>query len=459
MVDYTKTTNFGAKDSLASGNANKVVQGSEFDTEFDAIVTAVASKYDSDDLANQATAEAGTSNTTLMTPLRTQQWGEEWAGENAGIVGDLQALADPNADRVFGWDDSAGAAIGFSLGSGLTFSGTTIQTTISPLTAIGTVDAANDVLLIQDATDGSVRKISVADLVITGGGGVPDSRSLTAGDGLSGGGDLSADRTFNVDLLGIEDLTDPGGDRIMFWDDSAGNVTWLQLDGNGKLVISGTTLSVSDANIVHDSLSGFVANEHVDHSSVSITAGNGLTGGGTIAASRTINIGAGNGISVATDSVAVNPTNGLSVSGSGVQISTTLSAAPAPVNMAPTDQILYNDGGTWELLELQNAGIPTFSSSAAQTFALGDANTCQVLTGSTDRDWTIPPNSSVAFPVGTVIIMCSRDTAVLGVDPGSGVTLTSKNASGTSTQDIAAGGTGVIIKVATDEWMLSGDLA
>ena len=35
---------------------------------------------------------------------------------------------------------------------------------------------------------------------------------------------------------------------------------------------------------------------HVDHSSVTITAGDGLTGGGTIAANRTINVVGGDGI-------------------------------------------------------------------------------------------------------------------------------------------------------------------
>jgi hypothetical protein len=42
------------------------------------------------------------------------------------------------------------------------------------------------------------------------------------------------------------------------------------------------------AAINHDNLIGFVANEHIDHSTVSISAGTGLTGGGTIAANRTI---------------------------------------------------------------------------------------------------------------------------------------------------------------------------
>ena len=44
MTDYAKTTDFQAKDALPSGDANKVVKGTEFEAEFDNIVTAVASK-------------------------------------------------------------------------------------------------------------------------------------------------------------------------------------------------------------------------------------------------------------------------------------------------------------------------------------------------------------------------------------------------------------------------------
>ena len=46
MTDYTITTNFGAKDSLPSGNAGKVIKGSEFTTEFTNIQTAIATKAD-----------------------------------------------------------------------------------------------------------------------------------------------------------------------------------------------------------------------------------------------------------------------------------------------------------------------------------------------------------------------------------------------------------------------------
>ena len=46
MSDYTKTTNFTAKDSLPAGDSGKVIRGSEFDTEFNAISTAIATKAD-----------------------------------------------------------------------------------------------------------------------------------------------------------------------------------------------------------------------------------------------------------------------------------------------------------------------------------------------------------------------------------------------------------------------------
>jgi len=46
MTDYTKSTNFATKDSLSSGNALKIVKGTEIDTEFNSIATAIATKSD-----------------------------------------------------------------------------------------------------------------------------------------------------------------------------------------------------------------------------------------------------------------------------------------------------------------------------------------------------------------------------------------------------------------------------
>ena len=46
MSDYTKATNFASKDSLSSGNSLKIVKGTEIDTEFNSIATAIATKAD-----------------------------------------------------------------------------------------------------------------------------------------------------------------------------------------------------------------------------------------------------------------------------------------------------------------------------------------------------------------------------------------------------------------------------
>lgn len=50
------------------------------------------------------------------------------------------------------------------------------------------------------------------------------------------------------------------------------------------------TAAVLLAGVNHNALQNYVANEHVNHSTVSITAGTGLSGGGDITATRTLNI-------------------------------------------------------------------------------------------------------------------------------------------------------------------------
>ena len=46
MTNYVKSTNFATKDNLASGDPLKIVKGTEINTEFDNIATAVATKAD-----------------------------------------------------------------------------------------------------------------------------------------------------------------------------------------------------------------------------------------------------------------------------------------------------------------------------------------------------------------------------------------------------------------------------
>jgi len=64
MSNYTKTTNFATKDSLPSGNAAKIVKGTEIDTEYNNIATAVATKANSASPTFTGTVTAATVNVT-----------------------------------------------------------------------------------------------------------------------------------------------------------------------------------------------------------------------------------------------------------------------------------------------------------------------------------------------------------------------------------------------------------
>jgi hypothetical protein len=79
MANYVKSTNFASKDSLASGNPLKIVKGTEIDTEFNNIATAVATKAD-------IASPTFTGTVTAPTPALSA------AGTTVATVAAIQAL-------------------------------------------------------------------------------------------------------------------------------------------------------------------------------------------------------------------------------------------------------------------------------------------------------------------------------------------------------------------------------
>jgi len=72
VADYSKATNFTAKDSLPTGNAGKIVKGTEIDTELTAVSNAIASKADINSpgltgTPTAPTASSGTNTTQIAT--------------------------------------------------------------------------------------------------------------------------------------------------------------------------------------------------------------------------------------------------------------------------------------------------------------------------------------------------------------------------------------------------------
>lgn len=122
------------------------------------------------------------------------------------------------------------------------------------------------------------------DVALVPGTMVPTYRSVIAGLGLKGGGDLSGSRTISFD---------PGSLPIV------GTLT------TPRVVV--VDQSVADSAARMDA-TAFKSTFGIMGTSWAITAGNGLSGGGDGTASRTLTVGAGDGITVGTNTVSVNST-------------------------------------------------------------------------------------------------------------------------------------------------------
>lgn len=94
------------------------------------------------------------------------------------------------------------------------------------------------------------------------------------------------------------------------------------------------------------------------------------------------------------------------------------------------------------------------------TFVLGDANN-ELITASnaSAQTYTIPLNSSVAFPIGSqinVIQIGAGQVTFVGI---SGVTLTSTGATSAQPKCRAQFSAVTLVKVGTDTWYAIGDIA
>jgi hypothetical protein len=104
---------------------------------------------------------------------------------------------------------------------------------------------------------------------------------------------------------------------------------------------------------------------------------------------------------------------------------------------------------------LQGVAAST-QSGTSYALVLADAYTAVEFTSASAITVTVPPNSSAAFPVGTVIEFLQYGSGVLTVAPGVGVTIRSANNLLSARTQYS---TLSLRKRATNEWVLAGDLA
>ena len=83
--------------------------------------------------------------------------------------------------------------------------------------------------------------------------------------------------------------------------------------------------------------------------------------------------------------------------------------------------------------------------------------TIEFQNGASDYGWTIPPNSSVAFPTGAWMAMRKTGDGEITVTKGAGVTFRHENFGDNNVKLDGKDGYSVYIeKTATDTWLLSG---
>ena len=227
----------------------------------------------------------------------------------------LEALTDPEADRIAFWDESENAFKWLTVGANLEIVDTTLNVTgitidhgaltgledddhtqylLANGTRALTGNMAVDALITIDGRDISVdgdkldgietgADVTDTDNVTTAGAAMAGGAfhdgfsdfvanehidhtavSILAGTGLTGGGTLEANRTLSLSHLGLEALADPEADRIAFWDESENAFKWLAVDGT-TITIADTTMSVVSGGVDHGALNGLGDDDHTQY--------------------------------------------------------------------------------------------------------------------------------------------------------------------------------------------------
>ena len=100
-------------------------------------------------------------------------------------------------------------------------------------------------------------------------------------------------------------------------------------------------------------------------------------------------------------------------------------------------------------------GVFNAQTGTTYTLALTDVAKVVTLSNASAITLTVPPNSSVAFPVGTQIVLAQTGAGQVTIAPGSGVTL---NAYDSALLISGQYGVATCLKTATDTWLVFGTL-
>jgi hypothetical protein len=174
----------------------------------------------------------------------------------------------------------------------------------------------------------------------------------------------------------------------------------------------------------------------------SVTAGNGLSGGGSSGAV----------------SLAIDTTITADLSTAQTLTNTTISASNNTLTGVATEtgtQTLTNKTLTSPKV---NLGINT-QTGTTYTTVLDDNGKLVTLSNASAITLTIPPNSSVAYPVGAQLNLAQLGAGQVTFAQGSGVTIVSTGATTSAPKLRAQYSTATAVQTSTDNWLVMGDIS
>lgn len=149
MTDYTKTTNFTAKDTAPITSTSKILRGSEFDVEFNAVATAISSKFDS---ASTVDINGGTIDGTTIGSSSPA------SGTFSSLTATTVDINDGNIDNtVIGATTPAAATF-----TAATFNTVTASSDVTVNTNVFKVDTTNNKVGIGTASPSDTLEVAKA---------------------------------------------------------------------------------------------------------------------------------------------------------------------------------------------------------------------------------------------------------------------------------------------------------